>query len=151
MKLHLGVIDIPHSDDGTATTGEIAQELEDRYRIMEGFVEIHLPDIADDMGNSLAGTLESIMMGAQPSLDPFGAATQKIEARFRNFLEKEELAELGRSGVPTLAALEGISHRFKGKKNWIKKGKKKKFGVRRPSFIDTGQYMAVFKTWVDQS
>lgn len=148
MILHLGVIDIPHSDEGTATTGDVAQDLEDRYKVMQGFMDLHDQEVADDLADSMAGALESIMMGAPPSLDPFGTATSKIEGRFRTYLEREEIASLGRPGVPTQAALRGTSHRFKGKRNWIKNGNKKQFGVRRPSFIDTGQYMTTFKVWV---
>jgi hypothetical protein len=46
---------------------------------------------------------------------------------------------LGIPGVPTLAAQEGRSSRFK-------KGKGK--GPRK-SFIDTGLYVGSFKSWVD--
>lgn len=149
--LHLGVIDIPHSDDGTTTTGEVAEDLEKRYGVMQGFMQLHEQDVAEDLADSMAGALESIMMGQLPSHDPFGSGTQKINKNFRTYLEQEEIAQLNRAGVPTLAALTGVSHRFKGKKNWIKQGKKKAFGVRRPSFIDTGQYMNVFTSWVTAS
>ena len=79
------------------------------------------------------------MMGAPVDAgSPFAAGESQIENRFKQFLSLREVEKLGIPGVPTKAALAGVSHRFKGKK-----------GGRRPSFIDTGLYQASFKAWID--
>lgn len=135
MIIHLGVIDIPY-DEG-ASTGSVAEELEDNYGVMAGFVELHIADVANAVTDSLAGSLESLMMGAPLRANPLDGAMSKIEQGFRTYLDQEEIAKLGRDGVPTKAAIEGKSTRFK-----------RKFGPRRPSFIDSGLYQSSFKAWV---
>lgn len=148
--LHLGVVDVPYVRApsnrrkrgkvraGTVTTGDVATWLENRYQVMETFVQLHEADMARDLEDSLSGSLESFLMGAPVSLDPLGGATSKIEDRFKQFLSQAEIEKLGRPGVPTQAALAGKSSRFKGKR-----------GKRRPSFIDTGLYQSSMKVWVD--
>lgn len=135
MIIHLGVIDIPYDDE--ATTGSVAEELEENYGVMAGFVELHIGEVADAVTNSLAGSLESLMMGAPLRANPFEGAMSKIEQGFRTYLDREEIASLGRDGVPTKAAIQGKSTRFK-----------RMFGPRRPSFIDSGLYQSSFKAWV---
>ena len=165
MILHLGVYDIPYVDDSKPkpkkarkgkhrigphpahaakykgiTTGEVAQILEDKYHVMEVFYHQHEQDVASDLEKSLSGTLESLLLGAPSTIDPFGTATSEIEDRFKQFLSTKEMETLGYPGVPTLAALEGVSHRFKHA--YAKR-------PARPSFIDTGLYQASFKSWID--
>lgn len=139
LTLHLGVVDVPYVDAQGVTTGDVANILEAKYHVVETFYERHQAEVAADLENGLAGALESLMMGAPVSLDPFAAGLQQTEHRFREFLSSREMERLGLPGVPTRAALEGVSHRFKS-------GKK---GKRRPSFIDTGQYQASFAAWVN--
>jgi hypothetical protein len=152
MILHLGVIEIPYNEPpppgkrrkkkveaGTQTTGDVATFLEDKYHVMEAFFEVHQDDIAKDLEDGLAGTLENLAMGAPPSADPFGAAASAIKARFSAFLESKEMDTLGYPGVPTKASLEGISHRFKNRRGM----------PGRPSFVDTGAYENAFMAWVD--
>ena len=133
MILHFGVIDIPYiqgekrlptqkqlkkwrrTSKGTSQgtwTGDVAEFLEAKYHVMEVFYEVHQDEIALDLEDGLAGTLESLVMGAPPSADPFGAAASAIKARFSKFLESKEMDTLGYPGVPTKASLEGVSHRF---------------------------------------
>lgn len=152
MKIALGVIDQPYTDTAdkvridnsrpriskSVTTGDVAEMLEAEYSVMGHFVDLHMPEIAKSVENSLAGQLESLMMGAPVSNDAFGTAMGEIETLFKfTYLDKEEIAQTGQAGVPTQAALNGVSSRFKsGKKG------------RRPSFIDTGLYQASFKAWI---
>lgn len=159
--LHLGVIEVPYVDKekpmSTAsrmkkglkrpehanelTTGDVAEILEDQYHVKEIFYELHKEDIAKDLANSVAGALETIMMGGPQDVDPFGGATSKIDERFSDFLTNREMEQIGYKGVPTLAAIEGVNHRLKhpySRKN-----------PRRPSFIDTGLYQASSKSWID--
>lgn len=152
MILHLGVADIPYAHElapdvgkrdkvpgGTQTTGDVATWLEDKYRVMEVFFQEHGGDVAKSLEGSLAGALESLLMGAPASLDGFGEATSEIEAAFKTFLLSGEIERLGIPGVPTQAAIERRSARFK-------RGKAKR---QRPSFIDTGLYEANFIDWID--
>lgn len=136
MKLVLGVLDIPYENG--QTTGDVAEILEAKYHIMETFSEVRELEMADAMADGMAGALESLMMGAPPSLDPFGDGTSAIENMFKDALSNREFDGLI-NGVPTRAAVKGKSNRFKSKKS----------GGSRPSFIDTGQYQASFKAWVE--
>lgn len=148
--LHLGVIDIPYSEpprtgkrpskgDHARSTGDVAGYLENKYHIMEHFYELHADDIAGYLTNSLAGSLETMLMTNQPPVLDFNAsAMQQIEKRFRDFLSLKELNGLGYPGIPTKASLKGFSSRFKGKRG----------AAGRPSFIDTGLYQKSFKAWI---
>src|ERR1019366_9125915 len=115
--LHLGVIDLPYTvSKRSVTTGDVAEWLEKKYHVMEVFYRQHEGDVARDVEKSVAGALESLLLGAPPSIDPFGAGTSKIEDGFKQFLSSREMEGLGYPGVPTGAALAGVSHRFKTKR-----------------------------------
>lgn len=157
--LNLGVVDVPYVDAETPaasrkrikagkppasnelTTGDVAEILEDRYHVKEVFYELHKQDIADDLAKSVASALETIVMGGPADVDPFGAATSKIDERFSDFLTNREMEQLGYADVPTKAAIDGVNHRKKHP--YASKNK------RRPSFIDTGLYQASAKSWVE--
>jgi len=140
LILHLGVNDVPYVDEQGKTTGDIAQILEGKYHIMETFYESHSQQIADVLANGLEGALESVMSGSRINLDQvFLGGTTRIDEMFKDYLSNAEIEHAGIPGVPTKAAIERRSARFK-------KGKGKN---RRPSFIDTGQYQANFHSWVD--
>lgn len=150
MKLHLGVLDVPYAGEvrapgskaasGTQTTGDVATWLENKYHPMEHFWQIHGQQVADDVAGGLAGALESMLMGAPATLDPFGTAMSKTEERFKDMLSTGELERIGYPGLPTEAAKKRRSLRFKSKKK----------KTARPSLIDTGLYQASFKSWIDQ-
>jgi hypothetical protein len=144
MKLVLGVIDIPYSQGsrrgGTVTTGDVAGFLENKYHIMQIFFEekadaVILPEIE----KSVTGAITSLFAGAPATIDPFGSGTSKIEDAFKQFIATKEVEKLGIPGVPTQAALRGVSHRFK-----------RPYQRRppRPSFLDTVLFLASFKAWV---
>lgn len=149
MKLHLGVADVPYSSaprapgskavTGSETTGDVAGWLETKYEVMGTFWDQHGVDAGEKLVESLQGAVESLMMGAPPTQDPYGTGTQEIEDMFRRFLSEAEMEKLGVQGVPTQAALDRRSARFK----------KGKGPNRRPSFIDTGLYQSNFRSWVD--
>lgn len=159
--LHIGVNDIPYANEApapkkvakarkgkankprksaenaaTQTTGEVAEILEAKYGVMQKFVDKHLPEIADELADGMAGALESLMMGAPPELNPFGTATAKVSRMFREFIDNKEMD--GVPGVPTKASLEGRSLRFKRRR-----------GPPRPSFQDSGLYEANATSWID--
>lgn len=146
--LVLGVIDIPYANGGEST-GEVARALEKNYGVMDGFVELHMPFIAESMEDALKGALENVLAGSPVPSNPYSSGLDAIENRFRQFLDDEEITKLNRPGVPTLAAQMGISHRFK---NPMLSSKNKRKGLKRnpprQSFIDTGLYQANFKAWI---
>ena len=78
-----------------------------------------------------------MLMGAPPRTDPFAAGTSAVEQQFKSFIGAKGLD--GDPGVPTLASLRGVSHRFKNRRG----------APGRPSFVDTGLYLNSFKAWVD--
>lgn len=160
MKLHLGVSDIPYGGSqaaarprrgapppahpaGRTTTGDIAQILEARYGVMDKFMELHGQEVADAVAGAMQDRLETLLMGgpAPPdgaSLLPEGSLGE-VEQLFRKMLDDRELD--GRvAGVPTQAAQRGVSHRMQNP--YARRGA-------RPSFIDTGQYQATMRAWVD--
>ncbi|WP_312773344.1 hypothetical protein [Atlantibacter hermannii] len=134
ITLHLGVIDIPYEGEGT-TTGDVAERLEEKYRIMQTFFDRYGNEIADLMSNDLAANLENLMAGAPPSRDPLAESMSRVHDLFVAFLDNEEMN--GMPGVPTQRALLGISKRFKNKR-----------GDPRASFVDTGTYQAAMRAWV---
>jgi len=156
-KLVLGVIDLPYADagsykelrtkkpkhkqEGNKTTGDVAEILEDKYHVMEVFYESHVEQIGDYIVSGMEAALEAVMMGAPAGqIDAHGQATGNIDRMFKEFLANKEMESMGIPGVPTLAAQEGHSKRFK------QPYKKRK---PRPSFIDTGLYQASFKSDVE--
>ena len=136
--LHLGVIDQPYGDGQVATTGEVAEILEEKYHVMEIFFEEHKNSIASDLENAVKGTLESLLMGGPTTPTPYASASGKVEHAFKQFLAQKEIEGFGVPGVPTKAAMMGVNHRLKIK-----------HGSPRPSFIDTGLYQSSFKCCVD--
>lgn len=156
--LHLGVIDIPYANPpaemkknrthpahspGTETTGDVATWLENKYHVVEVFYSLYEDQIVDDVANAMGDAVDALMSGAPvDSIDPFSpGALSAIQTRFKQFLSNQEIEGLGIPGVPTQAALDGVSHRHK---SGFTRGRK-----RRPSFIDTGLYQASFIAWAD--
>jgi hypothetical protein len=139
LTLHLGVVVQPYRNGGL-TTGDVAEILEAKYGVMEAFYKAHGQDIADALTDSLKGALESLMMGQRT--DPFGTAMGDIKREFSHFiLSKEGVEHVGIPGVPTAAALAGVSHRLRHPYA--------KSNPRRPSFRDTGLYESSFLAWAD--
>lgn len=140
LTLHLGVVDIPYTEHGGLTTGDVAGFLENKYHVMEVFANQHLEDvIAPALEDSLRGHLETLLMGGPSSGDPFATGTEKIRHGFDTFITMGEMEMLGYPGVPTMAAIKRKSARFK-------KGRARRV---RPSFVDTGLYLNSFTSWVD--
>lgn len=156
--LHLGVVDQPYVQRAsrrgkrkasTVTTGDVAGWLEDKYHILENFVQMHEADIALDLEAALQGAVENSMMSArgfrsfydliEGDYTALGGAMSRIEDRMKQFLSLGEMETIGYPGVPTQAALKGINHRKKNPRT----------GKRRPSFVDTGLMQASYKAWVD--
>lgn len=155
ITIHLGVIDVPYGppenpkkvgkkpakSQPTRTTGDVAEILEAKYAVMKTFWEINDGNLGERLTDSVAATLENLMSGAPPTTDPFGSFTQDVEKRFHDFITYKVMDRLGTNpGVPTKAAMRGVSHRFKHP--YARRPE-------RPSFVDTGLYLKSFKAWVD--
>lgn len=145
--LHLGVMDVPYNSSEGVSTGDVAEFLENKYHLMEVFFEENKDKIARALEDAMAGALENLLAGAPVVSNPMASAEQDIKAMFDDFLSLREVERTGIPGVPTKAALEGVSHRFKGKKNKGKGGGNP--GERRSSFVDTGLYVASFRVWLE--
>ena len=137
MILHLGVVDFPYATPGGQTTGDVAVILEAKYGIMGKFYEVNQAKVAHALEQALADSLDNVLMGAPLTDGPFEAGLSDIRHEFDVFITTKQLDGLV-DGVPTAAALAGVSHRFKSKK-----------GPPRPSFVDTGLYLASFKAWME--
>lgn len=160
ITLHLGVIDQPYTSwDGgrkaanpkrrgkanastkkvrpSVTTAMVARWLEDRYHVMEIFYEVD-GGVQAALRESLEKAMESTLMGLPVGANPFLRGTTEIQKRFKQFISNRTMETLGYPGVPTRAALMGTDTRLK-----------KRRGNRRPSFRDSGMYMASFMAWVD--
>lgn len=140
--LHLGVNDVPYTKYNLGkTTGDVAQILEAKYGIMAAFVSIREGAILNAIEGGIAKTLETALIrgGRLPKGGPLAGAMSAIEHDFKQALAMQMLD--GKiPGVPTAAALRGVSHRFK--RPYVRR-------PQRPSFIDTGLYQSSFRAWVD--
>ncbi len=141
--LHFGVTDLAYADGDGKTTGDVAEILEAKYHVMQTFYDMLGEDVvAKALERSVANAVEAMMMGSNSaSINLTAEAEGEIEAAFRLFLSQQEMDGIV-GGVPTQAALNGVSHRFKHP--YAKR-------PARPSFIDTGQYQASMKAWMDGS
>jgi hypothetical protein len=86
----------------------------------------------------MQNAIEALFMGRR--VDPFGAGMQTIQAKFRDFINSGEAGRVGIPGTPTGAAQRGVNHR--------RKHPYRKSNPPRPSFRDTGMYVASFRSWV---
>jgi hypothetical protein len=165
LVLKLGVIDVPYANEaqagkipqakkgkankplkpktasGTQTTGDVAEILEEKYHIMDTFAFARLPDIAKELEDSIAGELETLLMGGRSNPNPFAKAESAIGTMFKTFLETADIEHMGIEGVPTQAALDGVNHRLKHPYS--------KENTRRPSFMDTHAYHDHFICWFE--
>lgn len=143
LTLHLGVIDQPYrtagKKGGATTTGNVASILEAKYDLMQTFAHVHWSTIETALTVSIQNALEAVIMGRR--VDPWDRGAQHIQADFRKFISSFEAERVGIPGTPTKAALRGVNHRLKHPY--------RKSNPRRPSFRDTGLYMASFRAWVD--
>jgi hypothetical protein len=151
LKLKLGVIEVP--EPGGLSSYELGKILEEKYTLFSSFVDIHHGDIEHELCEAVAGAFETFQATGHVAKQPFDSAGQQITKQLKEFIYKEELA--GKvAGVPTQAALEGLSTRTMSGKTprKVRKGqkfKRVKTGVRRPSFIDTGIFEASTKVWIE--
>lgn len=151
LKLKLGVVEV--TEPNGITSYGLGKILEEKYTLFSSYVEMHQKDIEHELSEALAGAFETFVATGHVAKNPFDAAGQELTLGLKKFIYQEELA--GKvAGVPTQAALEGISTRTMSGKTPTKVRKGQKFkrvktGVRRPSFIDTGIFEASTKVWIE--
>lgn len=155
LVLHMGVIDIPYAEapkkhqrhksatpvSGTQTTGDVAEILEAEYHIMQIFFEVHHAQIEEVLLESIGDEATNVGMGKAPGSNAFAYAEGRIAEMFRDFITTREIEKLGYPGVPTKAAIDGVNHRLAHPDA--------KGNPRRPSFVDTGLYVASFRAWME--
>jgi len=157
MKLNLGFEAYPYTTKSSRTrkvlgkgarihkgygagknTAEVAQELEEKYKLVETFWEAIEDTVVEKLEDVYADMIEDVLMMQEPSKKAFGDEyTQMIQENFRTFLDKEE------HGIKTAAAARGVSHLLP--QPYSKNNPKP-----RPSFIDTGLYRSAFRAWVEE-
>ena len=153
--LVMGVVDVPYENEGITpkrktkrgegssrgaptTTVDVATILEEKYSVMQTFYDARKQDITASLVSSAEGALEDLFAGGHPT-DPFAETGQFVQSEFRTFLMSAEIESLGIPGVPTKAAQNRRSLRFKAKVG----------PSERPSFIDTGTYELSMRSWVE--
>lgn len=137
--LHLGVVDVSYGGRKPKTTGDVAEILEGKYSIMQRFWNRHGQDYIDDLVMGSVQAMEAAMTGRSARSD-VRTTLSKMQHGFRDFISSREAERVGIRGVPTAAALRGVSHR--------RAHPYAKHNPRRPSFRDTGLYMASFRAWI---
>lgn len=144
--LHLGVVDVSYQTGRNAmSTGDVAEILEGRYGIMQAFWNRHGKDYIDDLVMGSVQAMEASITGQPARSDP-RTVLGKMRHGFQQFISSKEaesaVRDVGpmRFPVPTKAALRGVNHRLKHPYS--------KRNSRRPSFRDTGLYMASFRAWI---
>lgn len=166
--INFGVLDVPYTNEDEAaktpkqlrrdrrnniltslglkefhgTTGDIAEILEDKYHVMEIFIEeVGLGKILQAMEHSAQNALEDLFAGRPPGeISLTLEAEEEIIEAFRAFIDQREMDGI-QPGVPTDASLKGVNHRLKhpyAKDNPV-----------RPSFKDTGLYMDSARAWTE--
>jgi hypothetical protein len=133
VKISLGVVELPYAEGGKST-GDVAEILEKKYGILQGFADRNIEQIADFLADGVIGAIESRFAGAPESFDVFAGAMANIEDRFHEYIDREE------HGIHTKSKDQPLS------------GARKKRQYRRVSakttFVDSGLYRNNFKAWV---
>ena len=149
-------MDVPEPAGGT--TGSVGTQLEENYGLFSAFYEHEKKNITNLIEEDVDNAISSLVAGNGLPRNTFGDSTSEIDHLFKTFLSTQEAERVLAPGVnglpvPTKAALEGRSLRFKGGRRIrkVKKGQEyeTKYGARRPSFIDSGVLEASFKSWIE--
>lgn len=152
-RLSLGVVELPYVDAEqprrkkykakvvSLSTGDVAEILEAKYGVMQHFFDTYQGRIATAMAEAVKDRIEALIMGRPATGELFPEIGDDIKVMFHKFISEKEIERLGITGVPTQAALSGVSHRFKHP--YAKRGS-------RPSFIDTGLYLDSFVAEVSE-
>ena len=157
MKLNLGFEKYPYTMKSSRTrkilgkgakiypsygagkdTAEVAQELEEEYKVVEIFWDIYGDTISENLTDAYGDAIQAVVdLSEFPKKVVSDEFTQSIQEDFRGYLDHEE------HGIKTMAAARGVSHLLPHP--YSKNNPKP-----RPSFIDTGLYRSAFRAWVEK-
>lgn len=155
MKLHLGVIEAPEIEPGE-TTYTVGKKLEETYGIFSMFYNTYEDFIADQIAQDIARFGINVKNGVTPS-NPFAETGAEITQKMQDFINTREVetvaGKYGEQGIPTQAALDGVTTRTKQGRKVAKARKGQKYvreatGVRRASFVDSGIFVASMTGWI---
>jgi hypothetical protein len=162
LTLHLGVVDVGYGDAGAKganTTGEVAEILESNYSVMAIFRDTHMKLLMKTVEDALDRSFHETSRTRKVAPVITDIMLGPIESSFRDFITSREIEFY--VGGPTEAASSGVSHRFKDADNRAVSVKKIVSGTAttymrvakrkrdpRPSFVDTGLYVASFRAWL---
>ena len=151
-RLCLGVVDVAYTDgDKSTTTGDVAEMLEENFRVMGVFYELHKDEIEGWLVDAISGDIESLSQGKPPTIASKLLGTNldgrplsglsingKIEQEFRDYLDSREWSSV----FGTLARADsGVTAR--------KKNQKPGANPARAEFVDSGLYQAAFRAWIE--
>ena len=120
------------------TVGQVAEELEKKYGIVDAFYKLEENFIVDGFEGAYMNSLELGMGGG--SWDVIWDPSLTLEPKFRRALSSRRFDGLIR-GVPTQASLRGVSHLRQDPYSPA---------ASRPSFVDTSLYQRSFKAWTEK-
>lgn len=157
MKLKLGVIVVPEPSEfgDEKTTYDIGMILEKKYKFFTNFYKFHEKNIKEDIEKGVQEALEVLIVTKKSNSGIGGLKNidQKITDRLHKFVTNREIETMGIKGVPTEAALLGLTLRTKSGKviDKVTKGMKYKeiIGDRRPSFIYSGVFEKSLIAWIE--
>lgn len=153
MNIHFGFDDISYPGassyvsragmtygEGKNTT-QVAAELEERYKIVETFVQMEEDFIVSLVEDKMLEDLEEIVTMSEITKKRAisDENTDKLVEKFKRYISHRKFDGVI-PGVPTLASLRGVSHL-----------RKHPYARResRPSFRDTGNYVNSFRVWTE--
>jgi hypothetical protein len=129
----------PQQAYGTGkTVGQVAEELEKKYGVVETFYNLEENYIVDSFEGAYINGMELGMGGG--SWDVIWDPSITLGSKFRRSLSSKRFDGLIR-GVPTRASIKGVSHL---------RADPFKASSPRPSFIDTSLYQRSFKAWTEK-
>jgi len=130
---------VPQQNYGAGkTSGQVAEDLEKRYSIVETFYTLEEDFIVDKFETAYQSALDLGMTGT--SWDVVWDPAPTLVPRFRRSLSGRRFDGIIR-GVPTQAAQKGVSHL---------RADPYKLSPPRPSFIDTSLYQRSFTAWTEK-
>jgi len=129
----------PQQDYGVnKTVGQVAEELEKKYGIIDTFYNLEENFIVDKFEVAYQNALDLGMQGK--SWDVTWDPSLTLVPRFRQSLSQRRFDGIIR-GVPTKAAQAGVSHLRRNPYSPA---------ASRPSFIDTSLYQRSFAAWTEK-
>jgi hypothetical protein len=123
------------------TTEEVADALEERYHILEHFLEMEHDGIMSDFHQNFHLEIDTALSGRKPPKRRWGRFEARVTRRFKDFIHARSLDGV-EYGVPTQRSLKGVNRRLSHPYQ--------KNNPSRPSFIDTGLYVNSMKAWVEE-